>query len=108
MVYEKIKDKLVREQKILTSKQLRKLAIRLGIITVIVTLMVALLSISTVGAGVTLFVMIGGVFAYAGFFDMFAEIPDSALKFLKWSKLWPLLILLFAGEYFALVFFNFM
>lgn len=107
MVYQKIKEKLVDEEKVLTSKQLSKLTLRLGLVVICLDLMMALLSMSTLGMGVTIFVLIGGVIAYAWFFDMFAESPQSALRFLKVTKLWPLLCILFLVEYVALKFFNF-
>jgi len=107
MVYQKIKEKLVEEEKVLTSKQLVKLTIRLGLIVGCFAMMLGLLASCTLGMGVALFVLIGGVAAYAWFFDMFAESPDSATKFLKLSKLWPLILILFAAEYVVLKFFNF-
>ncbi len=107
MIYQKIKEKLVDEEKVLTSKQLIKLTVRLGLIVGGTAMMLGLLASCTMGMGVALFVLIGGVAAYAWFFDMFAESPDSAAKFLKLSKLWPIIIVLFVAEYLALRLFNF-
>ena len=107
MVYQKIKERLVEEEKVLTSKQLSKLTVRLGLVVICLDLMMALLSMSTLGMGVTIFILIGGVLVYAWFFDMFAESPGSAVRFLKVTKLWPLLYVLFLAEFVALKFFNF-
>lgn len=102
MTYQKVKVKLVEEDKLLTSKQLSRLALQLGLMLIAFSLMLGLLTMSTLGFPVTVLVLVACLFSYSWIFEMFTESEASLRKFMKLSKFWPLFYVLVLGEYLLL------
>lgn len=108
MTYHKIKETVVDENKFLTDKQLRKLAIRLALFMSGMALSASLLAISTIGALPCVVILICSVLIFNWLLEYISEESKEYVeKAFKLSKFWFLSFILFIGMFVVLYFFRF-
>lgn len=107
MTYQKIKEIIVDERKVITEKKLKGLTRRLTLFIVGLCACLGLAVSNILGFGAVVVVTLGGVFLYSTMFDLCAE-SDGALKAVNvCSRFWIIFPILFVVIYCVLKYFNF-
>ena len=88
MTFQKIKDTLVTERKLLTQKELNKLSLNLALVVLGFCLSLGLLTYATVGFGTTVIIIILSILAYTWIFDFAVESEKSLERVRKITKFW--------------------
>lgn len=107
MTLHKIKEVLVDEKQLLTSRQLTVLVIKTGLTVVSMTVDIGFLTFSLLGMAATVLVVFMAMFAFNWIFDMINE-DEVSLKGVKlFSNLFILFIPILLGEFLVLKYFRF-
>ena len=107
MTLHKIKQVLVEEKQMMTSKELTVLVTKLGIGFIGITADLVLLTMNLLGTPVTVLVIFGLIFAFNSVFDLLRE-DETQLKAVKrFSNLFCVFYILLVVEFLVLKYFRF-
>lgn len=107
MTYQKIKEKLVDTEKVLTAKELRSLTTKLALFIFGICMILTTLTIKVFGASLTIVVIFLSILSYLWTFDYMLTDVNVLRKFQKTLKLWWLTYIVLVAEYIVLTIFRF-
>ena len=99
MRYQDVKIKLVEKDKVISAKDLGKLALNLALGVLGLCMTVGMLALRVVGVGLFIGVIFLSVLAYAWIFDYIVENADFLAKIRKFCKFWWVSFVLFIVEF---------
>lgn len=107
MTYQQIKEELVTKQKRVTEKQLKKVVIRLFLFLFGFMLTLGIVTLNTLGAGVTIFLFISLFFTYIWVLDLYVDSERASKVINIISRLWFLTYVLFVVVFIVLKMYHF-
>lgn len=108
MTLHKIKESLVDKKQLMTTKELSKLVIKVGLATIGVCLDIGLLSVTFLNGAATALVVIGTILAFNWLFDLIEE-DEKALKRVRFfGNIFFLFYLILIAETLLLKYFRFL
>jgi hypothetical protein len=108
MTYQQIKETLVKKEKLLTSKQLRKFIIKWALLVFGLSLILVLPTFSLLGSRLTLIIVIIAGLLFINGLNLIVDEPDLFEKMNKYVSLWWISYIVVVLVYLVLKFFNFM
>ena len=107
MTYQKIKEKLVEDKKMLSPRELRKFVLKVITMELGVVFDLSLLVFSIVNSSLTIIVIFLAILAFNWVFDWIVEDPPILQKIQKYCRFWWIPYILLVTIYLVLAFYGF-
>lgn len=107
MTYQKIKEKLVEDKKMLSPRELRKFVLKVTMMELGVVFDLSLLVFSIVNSSLTIIVIFLAILAFNWVFDWVVEDPPILQKIQNYCRFWWIPYILLVAIYLVLAFYGF-
>lgn len=107
MTYQKLKENIVDERKVLTEKKFRRLLLRIALFSITSGACLTLAALRLVGFGLAILVVASFVVVFILMCDLCTESDDALRKISIASRFWVIFPILFVVVYYVLSYYNF-